>query len=167
MMRRLGLVREVLWADGPTYIPRLLGLMMIIVVLLLPWITAWNGSLTLINLYVGYEKTIWWINFTVEYYGQVDAALALLAALIMLPFAIWWALTNKPVISGILSMTSGALLMFEVTQATDMLQYLMREWRLGEPFNISVGTYGIMVIGFLLLFSYYQYRRSEMKEIET
>jgi hypothetical protein len=160
MMRRIGLVREVLWADGSTYIPRLLGLMMIIVVLLLPWITAWNGSVVLIDHYVDFGRTLRCLNRMVGY-GQADAALAFLAALIILPFAIWWALTNKPVISGILSITSGALLtyMFTATLPTNVLDCVMSEWSFSEPYNISVGTYGIVVIGFLLLFSYYHHKR--------
>lgn len=165
----MSLIREVLWAEGSRYEAFMGGLAMVIVVCALPWIVADGGCIFLLRHYVNFGKTAWSLNFMAKL-GQPDAALAFLIALIALPLAIWWAFTNKPVISGLLCITSGVSLiyMFKATQATIVLNHFMYEWSEGwEPFNISVGTYGIMVIGGLLLFSYYRHRRSKMQEIET
>jgi hypothetical protein len=103
-------------------------------------------------------------------HGQVDAALSFLMALILLPFAFWWAFRNKPVISGLLYITSGLLLiyMFEVTAASITLDYIGYIWGEGysffPPYNIGIGTHAIIFMGILFIFGHYYFKRREPNE---
>lgn len=162
-MKRMGFLRDVLWDEGSELAALIGGLALVIVFIALPWVTAEVGYITLLNHYLNFGKTISWLNYFMAK-PLVDAAFAFLITLIALPLAIWWAFTNKPVISGILSITSGVSLIyvFKVTQASGALPYLLLEFDAGfKPYNIGVGTYGIIVIGGFLLLSYYRHKRSE------
>jgi hypothetical protein len=143
---------------------------MFVVFAAFPWIMADRGAIPLIQHYIELGKTWKWMELMIEF-GRVDAALAFLTALILLPLAFWWAFRNRPVISGLTTIVSGLLLiyMFKVTDSTGILFDLIAEWSrdlagFGEPYNIAIGTYGMLFFGCLLLFTYFY---SEMRSQRT
>jgi hypothetical protein len=164
-----GRVRKILLAKGSSYISPILGLAMFIVFAVFPWIMASPGAITLMEHYVEFGKTSGWPDLMIRH-GQVDAALAFSTALILLPFAFLFAFRNRPVASGLLSITSGLLLiyMFKVTETTITLHSLIREWRemIGffPPYNIGPSPYAIIFMGFLFIFGHYYSKRNEPKE---
>ncbi len=101
---------------------------------------------------------------------QPHAAAGFLMALIALPLAMLLVFMNKPVISGILFITSGALsiYVFKVFQATGLLLYVIYEWTGGigfsPSFHIGIATYATIAVGFLLFLSYYLHKRSKRKK---
>jgi len=167
-MGKMRLFREVLWAGGSGDKELLVGLVMVIVLWLFPWITATGWSITLFDHYVSYGKTWKCLNLMVRL-GQPDAAAGFLIALIVLPLAMFLVFMNKPVISGMLFITSGALLIyvFRALQATDLLFYLIREWSgvfyFSPPYHIGISTYATIVAGCLLFLSHIHHRRSMQK----
>jgi hypothetical protein len=123
--------------------------------------------------YVEFGKTFGWVDLMVRL-GQADAALAFSAALMLLPFAFWWAFRNRPLISGLLYIISGLLLiyMFNVTKPTGTLHSLIRtRWAgmygFAPPFNIGPSAYVIIFMGILFLFGQYYFKGRKPKEAVT
>ena len=152
---------SLLWSEGYGQVEQILGLLLFVDMALFPWIVGWNGSMTLLYLYLQLDKTIYTLNIMLCD-GLVHAVVALITVLIILPFAVILALLNAPVLSGILSITSGTLLILTYKVKAYALEILMLYgWAIGEPYSLSIGTYGLIVIGVLLLISYWHHRKTE------
>jgi hypothetical protein len=163
-------VRKILWAEGYSYFSPLLGLIMFVLFAILPWIMCDPGAITLIEHYVEFGKTFGWVDLMIRL-GQPDAALAFSVALILVPLAFFGAFTNKPIISGLLFITSGLLLiyMYNVTEPTGTLWSLVvtiwaGPYGPGSPENLGPYAYAIVLLGILFLFGHYYSKRREPKE---
>jgi hypothetical protein len=153
-------VRSVLFAKGYSYFGPLLGLITFVLVAILPWMRSEDGAITLIEHYVEIGKTgrvleLMWI------YGHPDAAAAFLTVLIMIPLAFCWAFWSRPVISGLLFILSGLLLIytFIVIEHGGISSILSPLQQLGRHFEISIGTYAIILIGILFLLLHFHYSK--------
>jgi hypothetical protein len=121
--------------------------------------------------YADFGNTFRWIDIMVRW-ELPNAAVALAIALISLVFAFFCAFMNRPVISGLLFITSGLLLiyMFNVASASSYFELLMWEWNPGgigfaPPYSIGPSPYAIIFMGILFLFGQYYFKRKEPKAV--
>jgi len=165
-METLNRIRKVLWAEGSSYISPILGLITFIVFCVAPWIIGTRGAMTLVQHYFDFGRTWESLGLMIRL-GQPDAAIAFSIALILLPFAFWWAFRNRPAISGLLYMVSGLLLiyMYEVTAASITLDYVGVIWggsySFFSPYRLGISVYAIILMGILLTFTHYYFKRKE------
>jgi len=143
-------IRKILFAEGAGNYNIFLGIIMLLVFCFLPWMRDSDKGITLLEQYIIFGETGQWIS-SLLIGGHIDIALFFLTTRILAPIVLYYAFTDRLVFAGLLSITTGLMLIY-VLKVAELRKVLGNFTYGGSPYAIGIGTYALLFMGGSMMF---------------